>query len=150
MDIKDIEKIIKTFEASELQTLEIELNGAKIKLSKRKDADVILADESEKPKQQNEFVKIDTNKNEPNVDLLEVKSPLVGTFYAAASPKDDPFVKVGDTVKAGQPLCIIEAMKIMNEIQAPVSGVIEEVKAHDNKTIGYDDVLFLIRETHAK
>ena len=58
-------------------------------------------------------------------------------------------MKVGDTVKAGQPLCIIEAMKTANEIQAPVSGVIEEIKAHDNKTIGYDDVLFLIRETHA-
>ena len=144
MDIKDIEKIIKTFEASELQTLEIELNGAKIKLSKRKDADVILADESEKPKQQNEFVKIDTNKNEPNVDLVEVKSPLVGTFYAASSPKDDPFVKVGDTVKAGQPLCIIEAMKIMNEITSTVDGKIEKINFKNGDVVGFDDVLFTV------
>ena len=75
MDIKDIEKLLKHLKLLSFQTLEIELNGAKIKLSKRKDADVILADESEKPKQQNELVKIDTNKNEPNVDLVEVKSP---------------------------------------------------------------------------
>lgn len=74
----------------------------------------------------------------------EVKAPIVGTFYRSPSPEADPFVKEGDTVKKGQVLCIIEAMKLMNEIESEVSGVIRKVMVSNGEPIEYGQVLFLI------
>ena len=77
--------------------------------------------------------------------LHEVKSPIVGTFYEAPSPGAPPFVKVGDVVQAGQVLCIIEAMKLMNEIEADVSGEIIKRLVNNAQPIEYGQVLFQIR-----
>jgi acetyl-CoA carboxylase biotin carboxyl carrier protein len=76
--------------------------------------------------------------------LLEVKSPMVGTFYAAAEPGAKPYVAVGDRVQTGQTLCIIEAMKIMNEIESEFAGVVKEVLAQDAQPVEYAQVLFRI------
>jgi acetyl-CoA carboxylase biotin carboxyl carrier protein len=78
-------------------------------------------------------------------DLLEVHSPIVGTFYRAASPDSDPFVKVGDKVKNGDVLCIIEAMKLMNEIEAEVSGTIVEILVENGQPVEYNQVLFRVK-----
>jgi acetyl-CoA carboxylase biotin carboxyl carrier protein len=77
--------------------------------------------------------------------LHEVKSPIVGTFYEAASPGAPPFVKTGDVVQAGQVLCIIEAMKLMNEIEADVSGEIVKRLVSNAQPVEYGQILFLIR-----
>ena len=77
--------------------------------------------------------------------LHEVKSPIVGTFYEAPSPGAPPFVKVGDAVQEGQVLCIIEAMKLMNEIEADVSGEIVKRLVSNAQPVEYGQVLFLIR-----
>ena len=77
--------------------------------------------------------------------LHEVKSPIVGTFYEAPSPGAPPFVKVGDTVQEGQVLCIIEAMKLMNEIEADVSGEIVKRLVSNAQPVEYGQALFLIR-----
>ncbi len=77
--------------------------------------------------------------------LHEVKSPIVGTFYEAPSPGALPFVKVGDVVQAGQVLCIIEAMKLMNEIESDVSGEIVKRLVNNAQPVEYGQVLFLIR-----
>lgn len=74
----------------------------------------------------------------------EVKAPIVGTFYRAPSPDAEPFVKEGDTVKKGQVLCIIEAMKLMNEIESEVSGVVRKILVANGEPIEYGQVLFLI------
>jgi len=76
--------------------------------------------------------------------LLEVKSPMVGTFYSAAEPGAKPYVSVGDRVQKGQTLCIIEAMKIMNEIESEYTGVVKEVLAQDAQPVEYGQVLFRI------
>ena len=78
-------------------------------------------------------------------DLVMVKSPMVGTFYEAASPGSPPFVDVGDTVEKGKTLCIIEAMKLMNEIEADVSGVIAKRFVVNGEPIEYGQALFGIR-----
>jgi acetyl-CoA carboxylase biotin carboxyl carrier protein len=78
------------------------------------------------------------------VQHLEVKSPMVGTFYSAAEPGAKPYVAVGDRVSKGQILCIIEAMKIMNEIESEYAGVIREVSAQDAQPVEYGQVLFRI------
>lgn len=75
---------------------------------------------------------------------VEVKAPIVGTFYRAPSPEAEPFVKEGDLVKKGQVLCIIEAMKLMNEIESEVSGVVRKILVSNGEPIEYGQVLFLI------
>jgi acetyl-CoA carboxylase biotin carboxyl carrier protein len=78
-------------------------------------------------------------------DLFIVKSPIVGTYYEAPSPGSPPFVKVGDTVEAGQILCIIEAMKLMNEIESDVSGIIAKILVKNGQPVEYGQPLFAIR-----
>ena len=75
-----------------------------------------------------------------------VKSPIVGTFYRAPGQDQEPFVKKGDSVKRGDTLCIVEAMKMMNEIRAPYDCVIENILASNGAAVGYDEPLFVIRE----
>ena len=82
----------------------------------------------------------------PNADLFIVKSPIVGTYYEAPSPGTPPFVKIGDTVKEGQVLCIIEAMKLMNEIEAEVSGVLVKAFISNGSPVEYGLPLFGIRK----
>ena len=83
-------------------------------------------------------------------ELHVIKSPIVGTFYAAASPGADPFVTVGAQVTSGQVLCIIEAMKLMNEIESDVSGEIVKIFAENGQPVEYGESLFGIRERGKK
>ena len=80
----------------------------------------------------------------PKPSYLEVKSPMVGTFYAAPEPGAKPYVSVGSRVSKGQVLCIIEAMKIMNEIESEFAGVIREIRVQDAQPVEYGQVLFRI------
>jgi acetyl-CoA carboxylase biotin carboxyl carrier protein len=75
---------------------------------------------------------------------LEIKSPMVGTFYRSASPDKPPYVKVGDTVKNGQVVCMVEAMKLFNEIETEIEGVIVKILVEDAAPVEYDQVLFLV------
>jgi acetyl-CoA carboxylase biotin carboxyl carrier protein len=81
---------------------------------------------------------------EPAKDLIEFKSPMIGTFYRSATKGGDPFVKVGDTIEKGQVICIIEAMKLFNEIESEVGGKIVKIMLEDAQPVEYDQVLFLI------
>lgn len=147
MTIKEIQSIIKDFESSPLMTLELEMEGFKLKLSKNKNAEV------------NQTV---APKEEPNVSLQTtqkpiqlnqqtvIKSPLVGTFYASSTPNGKPFVEVGSHVKKGQVVCIIEAMKIMNEITSPYDGIIKEVLAKNGDVIGFNQIIMRVGDGHEK
>lgn len=79
-----------------------------------------------------------------NSNYITVKSPMIGTFYRSASPEADAFVKVGDEVKPGDVVCIIEAMKLFNEIESEVSGKIVKVLVDDQTPVEYDQPLFLV------
>jgi oxaloacetate decarboxylase alpha subunit len=79
-------------------------------------------------------------------DLHDLTSPMVGTFYRAPAPDAKPFVEVGDRVKVGQTVCIVEAMKLMNEIVADVEGVVEAVAAENGQPVEYGQVLFQIKK----
>ena len=81
----------------------------------------------------------------PADDLHVIKSPIVGTFYAAPNPEAGPFVKVGDTVKAGQTVCIIEAMKLMNEIETDISGEVARILVENGQPVEYGEPLFALR-----
>jgi acetyl-CoA carboxylase biotin carboxyl carrier protein len=86
----------------------------------------------------------------PADDLHVIKSPIVGTFYAAPSPEAGPFVKVGDTVEAGQTVCIIEAMKLMNEIEADIGGEVTRILVENGQPVEYGEPLFALRPTGKK
>jgi len=77
--------------------------------------------------------------------LINIESPIVGTFYHASNPDSDPYVKVGDTVDADTVVCIIEAMKVMNEIKAEVNGTIAEVCCKDGEAVEFGQILFKVR-----
>lgn len=79
-------------------------------------------------------------------NLVEVTSPMVGTFYRAPAPDADPYVEVGDRVSVGQTLCILEAMKLMNELEAEVSGVVKEICVENAEAVEYGQVLFRIHK----
>ena len=81
---------------------------------------------------------------EENANYVTVKSPMIGTFYRASSPDKPPFVGVGDNVKVGDVLCVIEAMKLFNEIESEVSGKIVKVLVDDSSPVEYDQPLFLV------
>ena len=77
-------------------------------------------------------------------NLVEIKSPMIGTFYLTSSPDADPFVAVGDSVKAGETVCIIEAMKLFNEIESEISGKIVKILVSNSTPVEYDQPLFLV------
>ena len=86
----------------------------------------------------------DEGEAESTSNLLEIRSPIVGTFYRAASPDKPPYVKVGDSVSTGDVVCIVEAMKLFNEIESEVSGKIVKVLIEEAKPVEYDQVLYLV------
>lgn len=144
MDYNEIRKIIQDMGDSKLDTLEIEFpDGLKIKMDKG-------INETSKNIQ---CVPNDVKQGLKNVEnLIEqveeynvIKSPMVGTFYSKSSPKAEPFVKVGDKVKRGQVVCIVEAMKLMNEIEAEFDGEVVEICKKDEDMVEYGTVLFKIK-----
>ncbi|MBU1094654.1 MAG: acetyl-CoA carboxylase, biotin carboxyl carrier protein [Firmicutes bacterium] len=142
MTIKEIQGIIKDFETSTLMTLELEMDGFKLRLSKNKNDEVIVK-EDYKEQQQTQTI-------EQKHNHTMIKSPLVGTFYAASTPNGKPYIEVGQKVKKGQVVCIIEAMKIMNEITSPFNGVVKEIYAHNGDVVGFDHNLIRVGESNEK
>ena len=147
MTIKEIQSIIKDFESSPLMTLELEMEGFKLKLSKNKNAEV---NQTVTPKEEpNVFLQTTQKPIQLNQQTV-IKSPLVGTFYASSTPNGKPFVEVGSHVKKGQVVCIIEAMKIMNEITSPYDGIIKEVLAKNGDVIGFNQIIMRVGDGHEK
>ncbi|MEQ9405529.1 MAG: acetyl-CoA carboxylase biotin carboxyl carrier protein [Cyclobacteriaceae bacterium] len=85
-----------------------------------------------------------TESGSADSNLIEIKSPMIGTFYRSANPESPAFVEVGSTVKPGDPVCIIEAMKLFNEIESEVSGKIVKVLIDNSQPVEYDQPLFLV------
>jgi acetyl-CoA carboxylase biotin carboxyl carrier protein len=152
IDYEEITKLINFLEERNLALFELEVEGFKIKISRA--ANPGSAPISEKipalaPNQQNENKKNlfppATQAQEVSDSLHYVTSPMVGTFYRAPDPTSPPFVNVGEEVKKSQTLCIIEAMKLMNEIESEVEGVIKEIYAENGKPVEYGQRLFAIQ-----
>jgi len=143
MTLKEIQKIIKDFESSELTELELEYEDVKLRLSKNKTTNQTSLNNVKN----NVETTLNNETIEPTINLPvnEIKSPLVGTFYAASSPDSEPYVKVGQRVKKGDVVCIIEAMKIMNEITATTDGIIENINFENGEAVGYNDVIFTVK-----
>ncbi|MBC8375214.1 MAG: acetyl-CoA carboxylase biotin carboxyl carrier protein [FCB group bacterium] len=147
MNTKDIEQLIELLEKSTISEIEVGKWGRMIRVSRQggnvvvqNSAGVPAPTQTPAPAQ----ASTETEDDESSLQGLAIKSPMVGTFYRSPSPDVDAFVKVGDHVKKGDTLCIIEAMKIMNEVEAEVSGVILDVQIENAQPVEYGQTLFLI------
>jgi len=155
MDINLIKKLIKILEASQVTDLEVEENGIRVKLAKKvrvtQSVTVPAASATVSPASQQNIVPVIKSEEKKSVEetshLHEIKSPIVGTFYRAPAPDADAYVQVGDVVSAGTVLCIVEAMKLMNEIESDVSGKIVKILVDNGKPVEYSQPLFLIEKS---
>jgi len=158
MKIKEIRDLIDFISQSELNEVNIETTDFKISVKKSPDISVNSGELMITPPNAqtnapvantiSETVEIKTDATEekagPANNLKEVKSPMIGTFYRAANPESPSFVEPGDRIKPGQTICIIEAMKLFNEIEAEISGTIVEVLVDNATPVEFDQPLFLV------
>ena len=152
MDLILIKKLVKIFNASDISELEVEKDGVRIKICKQIENVTIpfvpqVANQNiSQPAVETSKIEVETNANvqEKTINLHEIHSPIVGTFYIAPAPDADPYVKVGDTVSKGSVLCIVEAMKLMNEIESDVNGKIIKIIVDNGNPVEYNQPLFLI------
>lgn len=156
LDYNKIKELIKEIDSSSLRVFELENSDIKLKLSKNEEnslykENVITTATSENSTIFTKESKISTEETlSENNELIEenlniVKSPLVGTYYSSSTPGAAPYVEVGSKVKKGDVLCIVEAMKIMNEITSEVDGEIVEVLRSDEEIVEFGMELFKIR-----
>ena len=163
MDYKDIKKLMDDMGDSKLDSLEIEFpEGIKISMKKNTNKEVIITNQSPniiegsapmtvpvvKEKQENSLVKVEKNNSSQNKEeenLKIIKSPMVGTFYASSAPNKPPFVKVGDKIHKGQVVCIVEAMKLMNEIESEFDGEVVEICVNNEDVVEYGKPLIKLK-----
>ena len=139
MNLEEIEKLMKLLENSSLSYLEVEENGLKIKLDKNSGNRGTIVT--------NNNSNVEASNSEPKIEEVNgnvVTAPLVGTYHQAPYKDAKPFVSVGSHVKKGDKLCIIEAMKVMNEITSPYDGTVKEILVNDNDVVDFGKKLFVI------
>lgn len=152
MEFENLLKLIQVVSDSELTGMKYEEKGVKIHLTKEKETVITAVQTAEGTAAPAAAVQMtdalqtaapqqDAVKEEKPVSGKIVKSPLVGTFYAAPSEDADPYVSVGDTVKKGQVLAIVEAMKLMNEIESEFDGTVEEIYVENGQAVEYGQPL---------
>jgi acetyl-CoA carboxylase biotin carboxyl carrier protein len=167
LDVRELKEILQILEEQSITEFELEQEGVKLRICRQASSNhvgapaatsplVVVAGTAPAPAAASALatapaapgpapappgpVAVEANENE-----TLVKSPIVGTFYRAADPNSPPFVQVGDRVKVGQVLCIIEAMKLMNEIEAEVAGEVVRVHPENGQPVQYGDPLFTLR-----
>ena len=159
MDLDTLKQILNLVREHELSELEVEQDGLRLKI--RKDSAVLLAAPPPLPARSSDVAvsaaaaptlsspppAVGLEHSESDIELAVVKSPIVGTFYRSPEPGAAAFVEVGGSVKKGQVLCIIEAMKLMNEIDSEYDGEVVNVYVENGQPVQYGERLFAIRTT---
>lgn len=158
MDLEDIQQIIKAFEKAKISKLSLKKDGFEISLEKEKKQSVVEV-HKETPMHYREMAPVHhlpphadhypreeqkLTSSKPEEKALYITSPMVGTFYDSPSPEDSAFVKVGDRVEEHTIVCIIEAMKVMNEVKAGMKGVIKEVLVENGHPLEFGSKIFRI------
>lgn len=148
-----LQRLIEILETSEINEIEVGFWGRKFRVSKTASPTVVNTGKSEvhsatvQETEESEIAsspaeETDTEKDEDIT--VDVTAPMVGTFYRTPAPDSDPFIKVGDHITTGQTLCIIEAMKIMNEIEAETTGSVKEILVENAQPVEFGQSLFVI------
>lgn len=164
MEIKEIRQLIRLVESADISEIEIEEEGRKLRIAKniKHSAEAVvmnpapmvsyhqqppgLASMPPAMQTQPEQGVPDLSVAPAESEFQEVRSPMVGTFYTSPAPDADPYIEVGQTVSVGQTLCIIEAMKLMNEIESDFAGKIAKIVVENAQPVEYNQVLFLLEK----
>ena len=155
MDIRKVKKLIELLEASDIDEIEIKEGDEAVRISRGKKDNTqavspvnhahAMTSAMVAPANNEETRPISEPATEPrNSDNYVVKSPMVGTFYRSPAPTSQAFVEVGDSIKAGDVLCIVEAMKMMNQIETEKAGTIAEIFVENGEAVEFDQPLFSI------
>jgi acetyl-CoA carboxylase biotin carboxyl carrier protein len=145
MDIRKIKTLIEMLEESNLNEIEVSQGDESVRISKGKDP-LEYIENNQINTSISSQEKVSKNEDETRKFVgNQVKAPLVGTFYRKPSPDSDPFVKVGDIVKKGQVLCIIEAMKMMNEIKSEFDGEVSSIEIEDGQPVEFGQTIIVIQ-----
>ena len=148
VDLSEIRKIVKLMDDHGLSVFQFEKEDFSIKLKKGADLEDLqraLASPAVAAPAPASYSAVDSSPPTESASGEAINSPMVGTFYRKSSPETPSFVNVGDSISEGQTLCIIEAMKVMNEIKAETSGTITEICIEDGNSVQFGDVLFRIK-----
>jgi acetyl-CoA carboxylase biotin carboxyl carrier protein len=161
VDLSDLKDILRLLEKQEITEFELEQDGVKLRVCRSTPVPptptglpqaapapaagpLVASAPAEAPEPEGPAPSVPEEEKPPEGGTT-VSSPIVGTFYRAPDPNSPPFVSVGDTVQVGQVLCIVEAMKLMNEIEAEVAGEVMKVHPENGQPVQYGDALFTIR-----
>ncbi|WP_457677922.1 acetyl-CoA carboxylase biotin carboxyl carrier protein [Thermovibrio sp.] len=139
--IEKLKELLKSLENTSIEEIELEAEGFKLRAKFNRSGSLV--------KEVKEAVRVSEppvqgEKEKPEEKYFVVESPMVGTFYRAPAPGAEPFVKEGDYVEKGQTLCIIEALKVMNEIESEVSGIVRKILVENGQPVEYGQPLFYI------
>ena len=141
MELEDLKELIELLKDSDITELQIEKEGTKVKIKREKFLQSLEVP-VHKPAAFHE--KTTAEVEEEAQRLVTITSPIVGTFYRASSPETNPFVELGSKVSKGQVLCIVEAIKLMNEIESDVDGIVVKILVENGQPVEYGEPLFLI------
>lgn len=159
MDLSIVKKLLKLIQESEVNEIELEEKGTKIRITKNSTSQIqqpqfISPQQFQIPQQNVARQDVATTNQNTKVETAEVKnnyheirSPIVGTFYRAPSPDASSYVEIGSTISVGKVLGIVEAMKLMNEIESDISGKIVKILVENGKPVEYNQVLFLVEKS---
>ena len=144
MNIKEIQDIINFIKKTDLDDVSIETENYKIRV-KKNNAEVTQLKEKKKipVKIENDEIKL-TEESEIETNHITIKSPMIGTLYRSPNPESEPYINEGDTINVGQTICIIEAMKLFNEIESEFSGKVIKILVDDTSPVEFDQPLFII------
>ncbi len=142
MDLNELKEILEILKDTDITELVIEREGTKVKIRRERFIGPFEIQQTQKPQEIQRPLPVQAEEDIHR--LITVTAPIVGTFYRSPSPDAPPFVEVGTKVKKGQTLCIIEAMKLMNEIESEVDGVVVRILVENGQPVEYGEPLFLI------
>ena len=141
MDLRKIKKLIEMLQESDLNEIEVKEGEESVRINRKK-GDVEIPQQTVAPRVQSK--EIVENVDEPEENLSFIQSPMVGTFYRSPAPGKPPFVEIGQRVKKGDTICIIEAMKMMNQVKSEFDGKIVDIKVENGQPVEFNELLVSI------
>ncbi|MGL4988503.1 MAG: acetyl-CoA carboxylase biotin carboxyl carrier protein [Cetobacterium sp.] len=149
LDLENIKKLAKSIDEHNLSEISVEINGTKLVMKKEEVKNTVVEQKikyiEEADKSNSDLFQLSSEESVEEIEGLEILSPMVGTYYSAPSPDSDAFVKLGDKIEVGDTICIVEAMKMMNEVKSTVAGTVVSIKAADGKNVKKGEILFLVK-----
>ena len=147
MNLKELKEIIAIFEQADISELDLERQGVKIRLKKPAETVETVQTVQLQPQGISQTaVPSRAEEKRSEEETIRIKAPIVGTFYRALGPDVSPFVEEGDEIREGQVICIIEAMKLMNEIKAEVNGTVKKVLIENGQAVEFGQPIFVIKK----